>query len=183
MVHPVLDDVDRAILRELQEDGRLSNLDLARRVGLSPPATHARVRRLERDGVIGRYVAIVDREQAGFDLLCFVNVGLRAHRHDEIERFRDAVAAMPEVLEIHHVTGEYDYVLRVALRNRRDLERFLVERLSLLPGIARIQTSLVLREVKRTTALPIPAGGPDEVAVEPAPRGPTPPKPPHGGPA
>jgi len=188
MVHPILDDIDRAILRELQEDGRLSNLDLARRIGLSPPATHARVRRLERDGVIGRYVAIVDREQAGFDLLCFVNVGLRAHRHDEIERFRDAVAAMPEVLEIHHVTGEYDYVLRVALRNRRDLERFLVERLSLLPGIARIQTSLVLREVKRTTALPIPAGNPDDSTAEPAtpePATPEPakPQPPHGGPA
>jgi len=165
VVHPALDAIDETILRELQSDGRLSNLDLARRVGLSPPATHARVRRLERDGVIARYVALVDRELAGFDLLCFVNVGLRAHRHDDIERFRDTVTAMPEVLEIHHVTGEYDYVLRVALHNRRDLERFLVDRLSLIPGIARIQTSLVLREVKRTTALPI--------AIE-APAGPVP---------
>jgi Lrp/AsnC family leucine-responsive transcriptional regulator len=169
VVHPDLDDIDRAVLRELQADGRLSNVDLARRIGLSPPATHARVRRLERDGVIARYVALVDREQAGFDLLCFVSVGLRAHNHDEIERFRSVVTAMPEVLEIHHVTGEYDYVLRVALRNRRDLERFLVDRLSLIPGIARIQTSLVLREVKRTTALPIatePPAGPAGEGVD-----------------
>lgn len=155
MVQAARDEIDDAILRELQADGRLSNADLARRVGLSQAATHGRVRRLERDGVIERYVALVDREQAGFDLLCFVSVGLRAHGHDEVERFRTMVTAAPEVLEVHHVTGEYDYVLRVALRNRRDLERFLVDRLNVIPGIARIQTSLVVREVKRTTALPI----------------------------
>jgi Lrp/AsnC family transcriptional regulator, leucine-responsive regulatory protein len=155
VVQPARDEIDDAILRELQADGRLANADLARRIGLSQAATHARVRRLERDGVIAGYVALVDREQAGFDLLCFVNVSLRAHRHEDIERFKAAVIAMPEVLEVHHVTGEHDYVLRVALHNRRDLERFLVDRLSLLAGIARIQTSLVLREVKRTTALPI----------------------------
>ena len=91
----------------------------------------------------------------GYDLLCFVSVGLRAHDRAEIDRFRDAVAAMPEVLEVHHVTGEYDYLLRVVLHNRRDLERFAVDRLAPLPGIGRIQTSLVLREVKRTTALPL----------------------------
>lgn len=155
MVQAARDEIDDAILRELQVDGRLSNADLARRIGLSQAATHGRVRRLERDGVIDRYVALVDRERAGYDLLCFVSVGLRAHGHDEVERFRDAVTAAPEVLEVHHVTGEYDYVLRVALRNRRDLERFLVDRLNTISGIARIQTSVVVREVKRTTALPI----------------------------
>jgi DNA-binding Lrp family transcriptional regulator len=161
MVHPNLDDLDLAILRELQADGRLSNADLARRIGLSPPATHARVRRLERDGVVARYVALLDAEAAGYDLLCFVSVGLRAHDRTEIDRFRDTVAAMPEVLEVHHVTGEYDYLLRVVLHNRRDLERFAVERLAPIPGIGRIQTSLVLREVKRTTALPLsPTPGP-----------------------
>ena len=162
MVHPVRDEIDDAILRELQADGRLANADLARRIGLSQAATHARVRRLEREGVIAGYVALVDREQAGFDLLCFVNVSLRAHGHDDVERFRDTVTAMPEVLEVHHVTGEHDYILRVALRNRRDLERFLVDRLSPIPGIARIQTSLVVREVKRTTSLPIIPDAPIE---------------------
>ncbi len=157
MVQAARDEIDDAILRELQADGRISNADLARAVGLSQAATHGRVRRLERDGVIERYVALVDRELAGFDLLCFVSVGLRAHGHDDVERFRQAVAAAPEVLEVHHVTGEFDYVLRVALRNRRDLERFLVDRLNVVPGIARIQTSVVVREVKRTTALPIGA--------------------------
>lgn len=154
MTQAARDEIDDAILAELQADGRLSNADLARRVGLSPAGTHARVRRLERDGVIAKYVALLDRELAGFDLLCFISVGLRAHGHDDVERFRTAVADAPEVLEVHHVTGEYDYVLRVALRNRRDLERFLLDRLNVIPGIARIQTSLVVRELKRTTALP-----------------------------
>ena len=163
MVHRELDALDVAILRELQADGRLSNLDLARRVGLSPPATHARVRRLERTGVIARYVALLDTEAAGFDLVCYIHVGLRGHARAEVDRFREVICDVPEVLECHHVTGEYDYLLRVALRNRRELERFVVERLSPLPGIARIQTSLVLREVKRSTELPLtlPAPGAD----------------------
>jgi DNA-binding Lrp family transcriptional regulator len=159
VIHPELDAIDRDILRALQRDGRLSNLDLARRIGLSPPATHARVRRLERTGVIARYVAVLDAEAAGFDLVCYVHVGLRGHGQAEVEWFREAIREVPEVLECHHVTGEHDYLLRVALRNRRDLERFLIERLAPFPGIARIQTSLVLREVKRTTELPLP--GPD----------------------
>jgi DNA-binding Lrp family transcriptional regulator len=155
MTDAPLDDIDRAILRELQVDARISNLDLSRRIDLSPPATHARVRRLEGSGLIRGRVAIVDREQAGFDLLCFVNIGMQVHQYQHIERFRALVAAMPEVLECHHLTGEYDYLLKVVLRNRRELERFVVEKLSPIPGIARIHSSLVLSEVKMTTALPI----------------------------
>ena len=150
-----LDDIDRAILRELQSDGRISNLDLSRRIDLSPPATHARVRRLERTSLIRGYVAIVDRELAGFDLLCFVSVGMQLHQIEHIDRFRTLIREMPEVLECHHLTGEYDYLLKVALKNRRDLERFAVEKLTPIPGVARIHTSLVLSEVKATTALPI----------------------------
>ena len=155
MVQATLDDVDRAILRELQADGRATNLDLARRIGLSPAATHARVRALERRGTVHGYAAIVDREAVGFDLLCLISVSMRIHDYDAVGRLRDAIRSMPEVLECHHVTGEYDYLLKVALRNRRELERFVVERLTPLPGIARIHTSLVLSEVKSTMALPI----------------------------
>ncbi len=150
-----LDEVDRAILEALQDDGRLSNVDLARRVHLSPPATHARLRRLEKGGYIRQYAAIVDRERAGFDLLCFIQVSIQLHQPDQVEQFRVAVRAMPEVLECHHITGEYDYLLKAALRNRKDLERFVVDRLTPMPGIARIHTSLVLSEVKATTALPL----------------------------
>ena len=136
MVHPALDDLDLAILRELQADGRLSNADLARRIGLSPPATHAR---RSPPGARRRHRPL--RRAPGprggrLDLLCFVSVGLRP----TIAR-RSIASAMrsrrcPRSSRCHHVTGEYDYLLRVALRNRRDLERFVVDRLAPLPGIA-----------------------------------------------
>ncbi|MCJ7708063.1 MAG: Lrp/AsnC family transcriptional regulator [Anaerolineales bacterium] len=150
-----MDDLDRAILRVLQENGRATNADLARQLHLSPPAIHARVRRLERQGTIHRYVALLDRAKVGYDMLCFINVSLQMHQIEQVERFRDEVQNMPEVLECHHVTGEYDYLLKVAIRNRQDLERFVVRRLTPVPGVARIHTSLVLTEVKTTTAVPL----------------------------
>jgi DNA-binding Lrp family transcriptional regulator len=150
-----LDALDKAILRALQVDGSLSNVQLARKVNLSPPATHARVRRLETQGYVRQYTAVVDREKAGYDLLCFVHVGLQMHQWEQVEKFRRLVRQWPEVLECHHITGEYDYLLKVALRNRKDLERFAVDRLTPIPGVARIHTSLVLTEVKSTTALPL----------------------------
>ncbi len=150
-----LDETDRALLRALQADGRASNVDLARAVNLSPPATHARVRRLEREGYIRGYTAVLDRDKAGFDLLCFIHVGLQLHQPEQVDTFRRAVRAMPEVLEAHHLTGEYDYLLKVVLKNRQDLERFVVGQLTPVPGVARIHTSLVFTEVKATTALPV----------------------------
>lgn len=151
----MLDDVDKALLRALQNDGRLSNVELARRISLSPPATHARLRRLEKDGYIRQYTAVVDREKAGYDLLCFIHISLQMHQVEQVEKFRKMVRQMPEVLECHHITGEYDYLLKVALRNRKDLERFVVDRLTPIPGVARIHTSLVFTEVKAITALPL----------------------------
>ena len=150
-LHPL----DAAILRELQSDGRLSNVELARRVHLSPPATHARVKRLENEGYIRQYGATLDREKAGFDLLCFIQITIQLHQPQQVEKFRTLVRQMPEVLECHHITGEYDYLLKVALRNRKDLERFVVKQLTPMPGVARIHTSLVLSEIKATTALPL----------------------------
>lgn len=151
----LLDELNRAILRNLQADGRISNLDLARRIHLSPPATHARVRQLQEAGYIRSYVALIDRERAGLDLLCFVSVGLQLHRPEQVRNFPKAVAQLPEVLECHHVTGEYDYLLKVVARNRKELEAFIMDRLTPIPGVARVQTSLVLDELKATTALPL----------------------------
>lgn len=149
----VLDETDKALLRALQADGRLSNVELARMINLSPPATLARMRRLEKDGYIRNYTAVVDREKAGYDLLCFIHISMQMHQLEQVENFRRLVRDMPEVLECHHITGEYDYLLKVALRNRKDLERFAVDRLTPIPGVARIHTSLVFTEVKSTTAL------------------------------
>lgn len=148
-----LDDADIVILQVLQENSRISNVELGRRVNLSPPAIHARVRRLEQLGYIRQYVALVDREMVGYDMLCMIHVSLRMHQLEEVEHFRTTVSQMPEVLECYHVTGEYDYLLKVAIRNREDLQRFLMDQLTPISGIARIQTSLVLSEIKSTTTL------------------------------
>jgi Lrp/AsnC family leucine-responsive transcriptional regulator len=151
----MLDKVDKSLLRSLQADGRLSNVELARKISLSPPAAHARLRRLEKDGYIRQYTAVVDREKAGYDLLCFIHISLQMHQVTQVEKFREATRKMPEVLECHHITGEYDYLLKVVLRNRKDLVRFVVDKLTPIPGVARIHTSLVFTEVKSTMALPL----------------------------
>ena len=150
-----MDALDRAILEILQTEGRLSNAELARRLNLSPPATHARMKRLEEQGVIRRYAALLEREKVGYDMLCFVHISLQLHQPAQVESVRRAIRDLPEVLECHHITGEHDYLLKVVIRNRKDLERFVIERLTPIPGVARIQTSLVLSEVKSTTALPL----------------------------
>ena len=150
-----IDEIDREILRLLQADGRISNAQIARQVGLSAPATHARVKRLEETGVIRQYATLLDRETIGFDMVCFINVSLQLHQFDAIERFKELVQDMPEVLECHHITGEFDYLLKAVFRNRDELQEFVVNKLTPIPGMARINTSLVLIEIKATQQLPI----------------------------
>lgn len=150
-----LDGVDRQVLRLLQKDGRQSSVDLARSVRLSPPGLMKRLRRLEGDGVIRGYAALLRREAVGLDLLCFVQVTLAHHQPKMVGGFSQAIRAMPEVLECHHMTGDYDYLMKVVVRNHRDLERFLVDSLTKVPGVDRIRTSIVLKEVKSETALPL----------------------------
>ena len=157
-----LDELDRRILVALQADARIANAELARRLNLSPPAIHARVKQLEDEGYVRGYVALLDREQLGFDMLCFIQISLQLHQIDQVTHFRTTIQQIPEVLECHHVTGEYDYLLKVAVRNRKELERLVMERLTPIPGVARIHTSLVFSEVKASTALPIDQGGHSE---------------------
>ncbi len=151
-----LDEKDRTILQLLQEDARASNAELARQVALSAPGLQKRLRKLEQSGVITGYVTLVDEEALGYDMLCFVQVTLQRHERQAIERFRALVQTMPEVLECHHITGEYDYLLKVVLRNRKHLEQFITETLTPIPGMDKLRTSLVLSEIKATTAVPVP---------------------------
>ncbi len=151
----MLDELDKKILQVLQKDARISNTELARRISLSPPATHTRVRRLEKDGLIQNYATAVDRKKAGYDLLCFVSISLQLHETQQVESFIKIITEMPEVLECHHVTGEYDYLLKVVTRNTEGLEDFLMNRLTPVSGVARIHTSLVLREAKSTSEIPL----------------------------
>ncbi|MBN8655808.1 MAG: Lrp/AsnC family transcriptional regulator [Anaerolineae bacterium] len=153
--HIILDEVDKSLLRALQKDGRLSNVQLARKISLSPPATHSRLKRLEKEGYIRNYTVIVDPEKAGYDLQCFIQIGLQTPQSIQVDGFRNAMRKMPEVLDCYHITGEYDYILKVVLRNRKDLEHFIMNKISSIPGVARIHTNLVLAEVKSTMALPL----------------------------
>lgn len=150
-----LDELDRRILIELQREARLPNAELARRLNLSPPAVHARIKRLEEGGLIRGYVALLDRERLGFDMLCFIQITLQLHQIEQVTDFRVTVQQIPEVLECHHVTGEYDYLLKIVVRNRQELERLVMEKLTPIPGVARIHTSLVFSEIKTSTALPL----------------------------
>ena len=150
-----LDETDKTILRLLQSDGRVSNAEIARRVGLSAPATHARVKRLEEAAVVRQYTTLLNREAIGYDMVCFINVSLQLHQFGAIERFKELVQEMPEVLECHHITGEFDYLLKAVFRNRDELQGFVVNTLTPIPGMARINTSLALIEIKATQELPI----------------------------
>ncbi len=150
-----LDHTDRTLLIALQEDARQTNAELARRVELSATGLHKRLRRLESAGIITGYVARVDREAVGYDMLCFVQVTLQRHEPDAVDNFRREVQTMVEVLECHHLTGEFDYLLKVVVRNRKHLEQFILHTLTPVRGMDKIRTSLVLSEIKATAAIPL----------------------------
>jgi Lrp/AsnC family transcriptional regulator, leucine-responsive regulatory protein len=153
-----LDAIDVSILEVLQEDGRLSNLDLAQRVHLSPSACLRRVKQLEESGVIARYVALLNPKAVGQHGTSFTIVNLETLGGDALERFEQAVRAEPRILDCYYVAGANDYLIRFTYRDAEDLERFHTEVLMRLPGVARSNSMLVLRTVKRTTAVPLSAG-------------------------
>jgi Lrp/AsnC family leucine-responsive transcriptional regulator len=150
-----LDAIDVSILEVLQADGRLSNLDLAQRVYLSPSACLRRVKQLEESGVIARYVALLNPKAVGQHGTSFTIVNLETLGGDALERFEQAVRAEPRILDCYYVAGANDYLIRFTYRDAEDLERFHTEVLMRLPGVARSNSMLVLRTVKRTTAVPL----------------------------
>ena len=150
-----LDAIDLHLLALLQKDGRATHRELARQVDLSPPGLQKRLRKLEDSGVIQGYAALLDRQALGLDLLCFVQVTLAHHEPQMIARFRDELGQIPEVLECHHLTGEFDYLMKVVVRNHQHLQTFLFEKLTPIPGVDKVRTSIVLREIKESTSLPL----------------------------
>jgi Lrp/AsnC family leucine-responsive transcriptional regulator len=152
---PKLDSIDRAILSELQREGRLSNLELAQRIHLSPSACLRRVKALEDSGVISQYVAIVNPRAVGRHGVSFTIINLESMNTPQLESFERAVRDQPEVLDCYYVAGSNDYLIRFTYSDAEDLERFHSDVLMRLPGVARSNSMLVLRTVKRTTALPL----------------------------
>jgi Lrp/AsnC family leucine-responsive transcriptional regulator len=150
-----LDSIDRAILIELQTQGRLSNLELAQRVHLSPSACLRRVKALEDSGVIAQYVALVNPRAVGKHGISYTIINLDSMGTPQLEAFEQAVRDHPEVLDCFYVAGANDYLIRFAYHDAEDLERFHSEVLMHLPGVARSNSMLVLRTVKKTTALPL----------------------------
>jgi Lrp/AsnC family transcriptional regulator, leucine-responsive regulatory protein len=148
-----LDAIDVAILEALQANGRLSNLELAQQVHLSPSACLRRVKQLEESGVIAGYVALLNPKAVGAHGTSFTIVNLETLGGHALEDFEQAVRAEPRILDCYYVAGSNDYLIRFAYQDAEDLERFHTEVLMRLPGVARSNSMLVLRTVKKTTAL------------------------------
>lgn len=150
-----LDAIDRAILQALQADGRLSNQDLAQRVHLSPSACLRRVKALEDSGVIAQYVALLNPRAIGRHGTSYTIFNLESTQPHQLEAFERAVLDTPEILDCFYVAGTNDYLVRFAYRDAEDLERLHAQVLRHLPGVMRSNSMLVLRTVKKTTALPL----------------------------
>ena len=150
-----LDNFDRAILKHLQQDGRISNVQLAQAVNLSESACLRRVRSLEEDGLIEGFVALLNQKQAGLSGNVFVHIGLHREEERELAAFELAVQSIPEVMECYLMTGEFDYLLRVVVSDMADFERLHKESLTRLPGVARVNSSVAIRTVRKTTELPL----------------------------
>jgi len=150
-----LDAIDRKILGHLQADGRMSLADLAGKVGLSPSPCLRRVRNLERAGVIARYVAVLDQRAVGLPVSVFVSIKLEKQKQEALDRFAKAIARWPEVLECYLMTGPRGYWLRVVVPDLAAYERFVKQKLTRLEGIASIESSFALEQVKYTNVLPV----------------------------
>jgi len=150
-----MDRFDRLILEALQQDGRISNKQLAHKVHLSESACLRRVRALEESGMIERYVAMVSQSQAGLPGDVLVHIGLHREEQSELAAFEEAVRNIPEVMECYLMTGEFDYLLRVVVADMADFERIHKEDLTRLPGVARVNSSVAIRTVLKRTAVPL----------------------------
>ena len=151
----ILENYEQKILTELQRNGRLTNQELAEKIGLSPAACWRRVKALQDNGVIRKYAAIVDPAQVNMDQCVFAHVRLERHTEEYTENFVSAIRQRPEVLECYAVTGDFDYILRIVEADVSSYDDFLRSFLFKLPGIAQVQSNLALREIKFDTALPI----------------------------
>ncbi len=148
-----MDDIDRRILRELQYNARITNAELAERVGLSPSPCWNRVRSLEQQGVIEKYITIFNQAQIGLPDTVIIEVTLEHHDDEILRKFAEALEKLPEVVESYLMTGEYDFFIKVAVAGTAGYEAFLREKLYKIPGIRHSRTSFTLRCLKRTYSI------------------------------
>ena len=153
----LLDAIDIRILDALQKDGSLRNIELAQRVNLTPSPCLARVKALEASGTISRYVALVNASALGLGLNVFISISLKTQRKEALADFEARIALHDEVMECYLMTGDSDYLIRVAVADMAALERFILDQLTPIPGLEKIRTSFTLNQVRYKTALPLPS--------------------------
>jgi DNA-binding Lrp family transcriptional regulator len=150
-----IDDIDMQILAELQDDGRMTNVDLAKKVGLTAPPCLRRVRALEDNGTIRSYHADIDAASLGFTIMVFAMVSLKSQAEADLKAFEDHVAALPEVRECHMLNGEIDFILKVVARDLQSFQQFLTSKLTPAPNVVSVKTSLTIRTSKSAPGVPL----------------------------
>jgi Lrp/AsnC family transcriptional regulator, leucine-responsive regulatory protein len=150
-----LDEVDRLILNLLQDDGKLTAKHLADKIGLTQTPVYERIRKLERLGVIRKYVALVDPQKVYKELVVFMNLTLREHGEGKRERFLEKIAALPEVVEMYHTSGVYDFMAKVRVSDVHEYRDFLVEKMGKIDNVKDIVSHMVLEEIKRSTKIEV----------------------------
>jgi DNA-binding Lrp family transcriptional regulator len=155
MLSSRFDKIDLQILQELQADGRITNVELAQRVGLTAPPCLRRVRALEESGAIHAYHADIDPNQLGFGITVFAMVSLRSQAERDLEAFESYIADLPEVRECYMLNGEIDFILKVIARDLQGFQRFLTSKLTPAPNVSSVKTSLTIRTSKRVVGIPI----------------------------
>lgn len=149
------DATDLAILRLLQEDAFLTHKELAGKLGLSTTPVYERIRRMEREGIIKGYVALIDRARVNKPLVVMCAVSLKEHAQRRLQQFEQSVCALPEVTEVLHIAGGFDYLLKVVVRDMAEYQHFIVNKLAGLDNVGTAQSSFVLTELKQSTAVPL----------------------------
>ena len=149
------DAIDRRILQLLQSDAKLTNKEIAVRLGMTTTPVYERIKRLEAEGYIRRYVALLDRERLGYHLVAYCNVQLKEHAKRYLDRFEKEVRQLEEVVECYHIAGQFDYLLKVVATDISAYHRFIVDKLAALENIGNVQSMFVMREIGHSTALPV----------------------------
>ena len=150
-----IDKIDKKILETLQDNGRIRNSELAKLVNISQPPTAERVKKLEKNGYITKYVALVDPRKVGVTCFTYVEVTLIRHGKNVVKRFMGAIVKLDEVMECHHITGGADFLLKIATKDIPTYEQFIIQTLTALPDVQHLKTLVVLSTLKQETKIPI----------------------------
>nr|WP_319401142.1 Lrp/AsnC family transcriptional regulator [uncultured Carboxylicivirga sp.] len=149
----ILDSTDKKLIMLLQKDAKMTTKQLAHHLSLSTTPVFERIKRLERTGIIEKYVAIINKEKVGKRLVAFCNVSLKEHSHDMIRDFESSIVQLPEVLECHHIAGMFDYTLKVITEDMESYHHFVYNKLASVNNIGNVQSSFVIHEIKSGTEL------------------------------